>query len=113
MTSNYQQGRDAVKDAKEKSEHVSDKTRENLQGAKEKAQGAWDKTKEYAKSDTNKAGQQEGIWDKTKEVASDVKDSISQTASNVYEKAKDMVSPSDTSQKSTYTETKTETKYNK
>ena len=113
MSSNYQKGRDDVKNVKDNIDYAADKTKQNLQGAKEQAQGAWDKTKEYAQSGTEKPSDQQGMWDKTKEVASDVKESISQTASDVYQKAKEMVSPSDNTQKTTYTETKTETKYNK
>jgi len=70
-----------------------------MQGAKDKVEEKWDQAKnsETAQQTSERA---QGMWDKTKEVASDVKDSIAQTASNVYEKAKDMVS-SDTTTTST------------
>lgn len=108
MTSNYQQGRNDVKDAKDKIENVSDKAQQNIQGAKDRAEGAWDKTKEYAQSGSTNTDK--GVWEKTKEVASDVKDSISQTASNLYDKAKDAVS-TDTTNQGTKTTTTTHTTY--
>ncbi len=38
----------------------------------------------------------EGVWDKTKEIASDVKDSIAQSANNAYETVKETLTPDTT-----------------
>ena len=82
MNPNYQQGKQDVKDIKNK----ADETYQNLQNKgqqySERAQGAMDQTKKEG----------EGLWTKTKNVATDVKDSIVEGASSAYESAKDLVS---------------------
>jgi ElaB/YqjD/DUF883 family membrane-anchored ribosome-binding protein len=96
MNSDYQKGRNAVQDAKDKASNVAQKAGEYAEGAKDKAKETWQDTKEKVQEKSQGSGEySQGVWDKTKEVASDIKDSIANTASTVYEKAKDMVSSSD------------------
>jgi hypothetical protein len=91
MNSNYQQGKQDVKDLKDKTQETAQNIHEKKDQFKDRAQGAFDQTKEEL--------QQPGIWEKTKEVAGDIKDTIVDTAKSAYDSTKDFVSGSNVDQR--------------
>ena len=101
MNTNYQKGKQDVRDIKNKAEETYEDLSNKGQQYYGRAQGATDQTKQEG----------EGLWQKTKNVATDVKDSVVEGASSVYESARDLVTGTATDQKNdqiTQTEVKKE-----